>query len=146
MIGIDEIKNAARGLGACARLDGVTTVSEAVNLLQTPQGREFAMRTGYPSLDVWRENADSINLSDVFIDCGEAKIVDGNFIAVGNSRIYASFSEPKQLCHILAMHGAEVLVEAKNYAVVTVTNINAKIKISNDGTAIVNVEQSRIGG
>lgn len=144
MMGIDNIKKSALAFGACEKVNDVRTIKDGIQLLQTPQGREFAMKTGYPSLETWRENADSIDMLDVFLDCGEAEVKDCDFIAVGDCRIKASFSAPDQLYHVIAMHGAEVLIEAKNYAVLIATNIESKMDISNDGTAIVNVEQSRI--
>lgn len=148
MTEINDIKKSALTHGACDKINDVRTVADAINLLQTPQGREFALKTGFPTLEDWRSVADRINMVDVFVDCGEVEVSDCDFIAVGNSRVKASFSSPKQLYHIITMHGAEVLIEANNYAVVNVTLINstARQDMRNDGTAIVTIEQSEKGG
>ncbi|MDE5868763.1 MAG: hypothetical protein K2H18_00900, partial [Muribaculaceae bacterium] len=63
-------------------------------------------------------------------------------IVAGISKSKISVYGPKRIIHVIAMHGAEVEINASNYAVVTVTNVNAKVKIINDGTAIVTVEQT----
>ncbi len=146
MTGINDIKKSALALGACDKINGVHSIRDAMSLLMTPQGREFTLKTGYPSLETWRSVADQIWMVDVLVDCGEADASDCDFIAVGKSRVKASFSEPKQLYHIIAMHGADIEIEANNYAVVLVTSINSTVAVKNDSTAIVTVEQFEKGG
>lgn len=142
---INEIKKSALALGACGRISRVSSISEASSLLMTPQGREFALKTGYPDIDTWRSVSGSAEMSGALIDCGKTKVRDCDFIAAGESIVEASFRSRRQLYHILAMHGAEVRIVAGNYAVVNVTAINARVIVTDDGTAIVNVEQ-RGGG
>ncbi len=114
MTGINDIKKSALALGACDKINDVRTIADAINLLQTPQGREFALKTGFPTLKEWRSVADRIDMVDVFVDCREAEVADCDFIAVGNSQVKASFSDPNQLYHIIAMHGADIEIEANN--------------------------------
>ncbi len=140
MTGINEIKRAALLLGACGMIKGAASIKEAVGLLQTPQGREFALKTGFPSLELWREHG--VEVKDmVFLDRGRVSVSGRDAIAIGRTRMEASFSSPDKLYHIIAMHGATVEITASNYAVVSVTSINSTVRVKNDGTAIINIEQ-----
>ncbi len=141
MTDINDIKKSALALGACDKINDVRSITDAINLLQTAQGREFAVKTGFPSLEAWRSVADKIDMLDVFVDCGEAEVSDCDFIAVGNSQVKASFSSPDQLFHVIAMHGAKVEIEAKRYSVIIITNVDGDVVCNNDGTAIISFEQ-----
>lgn len=147
MTGIENIKEAALALGACGKVESINSISDAIALLMTPQGREFSLRTGFPSLDVWRHNADGANaIPSVYLDTKNVFVSNHDLIAVGDSEVCATLKGADRLYHVVAMHGAKVGINASNYSVVTVTNINAEVKISNDGTAHVEVEQSEEGG
>lgn len=143
MIGINDIKTDARRLGACGMINGLASIREAVNLLMTPQGREFALKTGFPSLEIWRNNMEEISsFADVLLDKGNCSVSNCDFVAVGDSDVNASFSGVGQLYHVVAMHGAKVRVKASNYAVITVTSVSSSVEISNeDNTAFINIEQ-----
>lgn len=147
MIAIDYIKEMALNLGACDKVESINSISDAIDLLLTPQGREFALKTGFPSLELWRTIANHILLPDcVFLDDDKVRVCDSNLVVVGESLVSIIADKPVYLYHVIAMHGAKVEVYASNYAVVTVTNINAETIIHNDGTAHVMVEQSEKGG
>ncbi len=138
---LEDIRRSALESGACALIRNAASVRQAVSMLLTPQGREFALKTGFPSLALWRRHKENLGMEDVLIDCGQAIAEDCDFIAVGDSRIMASFSGPARLHHVVAMHGAEVEIHASNYAVVTVTAVNASVIVHDDPTAIVTVEE-----
>lgn len=147
MTGIEEIKKSALALGACGKLESINSIEDAIALLMTPQGREFALNTGYPTLEVWRSNAEKVNATPkVFLDTLNVNIGNHDCVAIGNTKLHANLNGVDQLYHVIAMHGAEVEINASNYAVVTVTSINATVKITNDCTANVTVEQSEKGG
>ena len=153
MTGIEEIKKSALALGACGKVESINSIEEAVKLLMTPQGREFAVKTGFPTLDTWQEVWDKMpedeepRISGVYIlvDSVKAILHNEDCIVVGKSKLSVDFNKPDKLHYIIAMHGATVEINASNYAVVTVSSINATVKINNDGTAIVTVEQSEKG-
>ena len=152
MTEINDIKRSALALGACEKVKSIKSIEDAIALLKTPQGREFALKSGFPTLEIWRE-VDDMNhielslLNDVLIDrTFPVRSTNMDIIAVGNTILNAFFDKPDQLYSIIAMHGAEVEINASNYAVVTVTSINATVRITNDGTAKVIVEQSEKGG
>ncbi len=148
MIGINDIKKSALALGACKKINDVRTVGDAINLLQTPQGLEFALKTGFPSLEMWRETACCVYLPEiVLLDMEEDNSCENDdCIIVGDTTLIASYNKPDKLHHIIAMHGSTVEINASNYAVVSVTSINSTVTVKNDGTAIVTVEQSEKGG
>lgn len=143
---IDYIKKSALELGACNKVESINSISDFVALLMTPQGREFALKTGFPSIELWRTTANHILLPDcVFLDEDKQGVDEPKVVIVGESQVSIIANKPINLYHIIAMHGAEVEIKASNYAVVTVTNINSTVKIHNDGTASVIVEQSENG-
>lgn len=160
MTGINEIKAMALAYGACDKVSGISSINDAISLLMTPQGREFALKTGFPTLQIWRSNKDALkdwknHISNqlyefqsklVIIDESPCRGNNLDMIVVGDTKYTAIFDNPNRLYHLIAMHGAKVEINASNYAVVTVTNINSEVKISNDGTAKVTVEQSEKGG
>lgn len=154
MTGINDIKKSAITLGACDKVEAINSIKEAVALLMTPQGREFALKTGYPTYDVCRkvwdelpEDEDTrINGIHFLVDSVKTILHNEDCIAVGISNLIVDFNRPDRLYHVIAMHGAKVEIYASNYAVVTVTSINAETIIHNDGTAKVSVEKSEKGG
>ena len=154
MTEIDYIKKDALKLGACEKVESINSVSDAVALLMTPQGREFALNTGFPTLDTWQKVWDNISedeeprINGIYILLDSVRVILHNVdcIVVGNSKLAVDFNKPDKLHHIIAMHGAEVEIKASDYAVVTVTSINATVKINNDGTAKVTMEKSEKGG
>ena len=144
MTGINDIKKSALSLGACDKINDIRDIKDAIGLLLTPQGREFALHTGFPNLEVWRMHPYEVDRSEmVLLDMGVDNFSENeDYIVVGNTSLEAKFDSPDKLHHIIAMHGAEVEIKVSNYAVVTVTSINATVRITNDGTAKVTVEQS----
>ena len=147
MTGIDNIKKTALELCACKKVESINSISDAIDLLMTPQGREFAIKTGFPSLEVWRENERRVkDIQEIYLDLKNVLVINHDCICIGDSVISVELDNPDKLYHVIAMHGAEVEINASNYAVVTVTSINATVKITNDGTAKVTVDQSEKGG
>ena len=147
MIGINDIKKSALALGACNKVESIKSVSDAVDLLMTPQGREFAIKSGYPTLPVWEANEmEAVATGKVLINAGLVVSSDPDIVVVGSSTVKYLADSPDYLHHVIAMHGAKVIVDARNYAVVSVTAIDATVEVSNDSTAKVTVEQSEKGG
>ena len=144
---INDIKKSALALGACGKVESINSIEEAVKLLMTPQGREFALKTGFPTPETWREHAHRAKeIHEVYLDLKNVLVINQDCVCVGDSAISVELDNPDKLYHVIAMHGAEVEINASNYAVVTVTSINATVRITNDGTAKVTVEQSEKGG
>ena len=147
MTGIEEIKKSAHALGACGKVESINSIEEAVKLLMTPQGREFAVKTGFPPLETWRKESGEIDkIPEVLLDTPKCTVNGRDLIAVGNTELTATYTEPDRLHHITVMHGARVTVVAKNYAVVTVSSYDAEVKVKDDGKALVYVEEAKKKG
>ena len=146
---IDDIKELARTYGACNKVESINSIADAVGLLLTPQGREFALKTGFPTYEVWREVWDllpadeepRINGIHILVDSVRMIMHNEDAIVVGLSKLLVDFNRPDKLHHVIAMHGAEVEIQASNHSVITVTNVGAKVSVINDGSAIVNIEK-----
>lgn len=142
MTGIRAIIGKARRYGACRAADGIYTASDAISILLTAQGREFAMNTSFPGAMEFRGmKAELQDDGRVFIDSGETTCNRQDAVAVGDSVLDYIADRPDELYHIVVMHGAKVRIRASRYAVVTATNIGGEIIIENDGTALINIEQ-----
>lgn len=145
MMGIDNIKKSARSLGACEKIESITSISQAIELMFSPQGREFALKTDYPYLDVWRENKDAFrDIHGIYIDTTNIVVNNHNVIAVGDAEVSVTLNGTDRLYHIIAMHGAKIKLYVKNYAVATVTSVKATIEIFNDNTAAIDIENTGI--
>lgn len=140
--GVNKIVKVAQRYKACAKALEIDSIESAISVLLSPQGREFAINTKYPLIEVFRDNKSAAEgLSNVIID-SSAVITDiHDMVVAGNSEITFIASGTKALYHIIAMHGAKVTIKASNYAVVTATKINAEIECINDGTALIKIEE-----
>lgn len=139
---IEKIVNTATRLNACRRVLGITDMESAISTLLTPQGREFAMRTGYPSLATFRDNlAEVSQVYGVYVDAGKCICAAHDIVAAGDTDLTAIVSGTERLYHVMAMHGARVRIDARDHAVVTATSIGGDIEITNDGTAAINIEE-----
>lgn len=138
---VEKIIETARRLNACELLSQITDIKSAIGVLLTPQGREFAQLTKYPTLEVFRENSRNLAvLEHVYLDCGSTLTHNHNVVAVGNSDVTVAAFGTEALYHVIAMHGAKVKIDARNYAVVTATSVGGNIEYTNDGTAVINLE------
>lgn len=139
---LQQIINSARGRGACEAVEGMITFRDAIGLLLSPQGREFALLTGFPWISTWRENASEIDrFGEIYLDCGRCRAVNADCVAVGETSMEITLHGTARLYHIMAMHGAHVALHAGNHAVVTVTEAGGTIEIHNDGTAAITIEK-----
>lgn len=103
------------------------------------------MKTCFPDLATWRENPYEVdNTEMVLLDMGSDNYAENeDCIAVGNTTLEILFDNPDRLYHVMAMHGAKIIIKARNYAVVTVTNVRGKIRVINeDGTAVITEEKA----
>lgn len=144
MIAINEIKAIALAYGACSKVSGITSIKDAIELLMTPQGREFAVKSGFPTLEMCRECATEMNsIQKVYVDTVNVYVNGHDILAIGNTEVIAKYSEPDKLYKVVAMHGAKVNILATNYAVVTVSSYDSEVVVEDDGTALVFVEESK---
>lgn len=141
---IQDIIKGAKRFHACEIADSIFSVDDAINMFLSPQGREFAMNTGYPriedlrvSSELWKDN------HRVFLDTGDSISNSTDALAIGNTNLTINADNPNKLYHIMAMHGAKVTIKASGYAVVTATNIGGRIEVINDGSASIDIEEKK---
>lgn len=143
---LQRILDGARRRNGCAMIDDVESLEDAFHLLMSPQGREFALLTGFPTLADLRSVRERLEkIGGVYIDSGKAEIADTDCIlAAGNTELGVELSGTQRLWHIVALHGAKVRLRAGKDAVVSVAvAADAEVAVINDGTAVVNIERSR---
>ncbi len=133
---MEELKRYLNGLGACDLKDNVDSLESAIRMMFTPQGREFCVKTGFPTLEFLRKHKEELNaIPGVFIDDGRITpsfIPDNvtNILISGDTKAYLCVSKPK-LC-----------LSAEVFAVATITEIGeVHTEIANDGTAKVIIER-----
>lgn len=145
MTGIENIIKHGQEMHACPMLRDGMTVTEAINALFTPQGREFCSKRAFPSMEDLRalkeENSRLLKRKRIHIDevanelllHGEGTLIAGE----GHSRVHC---EGQGCFDIIIAHGARVSISASEYAVVRVTHIGeyCKPKFFNiDNTAVL---------
>lgn len=139
---IEKILETAQRYKACEKTDNITDMPSAIATLLSPQGREFALNTGYPDITTFRENATELSkVRGVFIDLKRRLASNMDCIAVGDTNLTVSLSGTDKLYHVMAMHGAHVTVDARRYATVTITKAGGTVTITGDGTAAINIEK-----
>lgn len=145
---MEELRRYLNGLGACSLKGEVDSLESAVRMMFSPQGREFCIKTGFPTLDFLRKHKEELNaIPGVFIDCGNITLhsLDSqypNLLISGLTRVLIHISKPIHLHKIIVAHSAKLTLNATDHAVVTITKIGeAEIEIINDGTAKIIIEK-----
>lgn len=144
---MQELNRYLTRLGACDLKFNVNSFESAISIMFTPQGREFCIKTRFPTLEFLREHKEELNtIPGVFIDCGNITIqsLDSKcpymFIS-GLTKASIHISKPTNLYKIIVAHNAYLELFAEEFAVATITKIgNVHTVISNDGTAKVTIE------
>lgn len=119
---LQYIKDKAKVLGACeeARLDSITNEAKLIQLLFTPQGREFCKRHRFPSVRAIRALAPSKYI--IQEDMPKPIRIYGNKVFVG-CRNSLRISARNRLHRVILMHGAELDIEVGAYCAVTICQI-----------------------
>ena len=139
---MDELMKYLNGLGACSLKGEVDSLESAIRMMFSPQGREFCIKTGFPTLDFLRKHREELNaIPGVCIDKGYVLTHNHDVIAAGNTALTVIADKPDAIYKPIAMHGASITVKTSCYAVVTATEICGNIVTLNDGTAKVTIEK-----
>lgn len=139
---MEELKKYLNGLGACSLKGDVDSLESAVRMMFTPQGREFCIKTGFPTLDFLRKHKDKlVSNRTMLIDMMSKAIDEHEICAAGDSVVTLYADKPDAIYKAIALHGATIIVRASRYAVVTATEIGGEIYVVNDGTAKVTIER-----
>lgn len=145
---MEELKRYLNGLGACNLKEEVDSLESALRMMFTPQGREFCIKTGFPTLEFLRKHKEELNaIPGIFIDEGRigpssipANVT--NILISGDTKAYLYVSKPIHLHKIIVAHNAKLDLLAEDFAVATITEIGeVQTEISNDGTAKIMIER-----
>lgn len=138
---IEELLAGAKAHGACRLGNGVTNPEDAARLLFTPQGREFCLAKGYPTLEMWREikqNVPGLREMGIYVDEGTIHIGNESRMAIiGETIAHASLSGTEKAFTVICQHGASAYIGASDYAVVrTEKDQTSQIEVFTDNTAV----------
>lgn len=137
-----ELNRYLVSLKACERYSNISTHKEAKEALLSPQGREFLLKSGFPTLSYLRDNKDEFNqFEGVFIDAGVVATDSHEVIVAGETNLTIHAKKPEKLYKIVNLYGGVVNLYASEYAVVTLLEKEATTLIENDGTAIIRIEK-----
>lgn len=111
----------AERLDRCTMFTGTETLPELINLMFSPQGREFILANQFPNLETLRQykalNPESLG---VYIDCGKIALTDpGKVFLIGDTTAEIFCSQTANNTVIL-MHGATASIYASGYSVTRV--------------------------
>ena len=127
-------------IGACGGFTEATSIREIVEKLFTPQGVEFCIKRGFPSLELFRrlgaiEDGEPLG---VYIDCGDITLEDPQrAFLVGNTRARITYTET-QRNGLYMMHGAKATVIAGGYSVTCIEcDKRSQVHVEKSGNAVM---------
>lgn len=133
---MEEFFGEARRLGACDLLMGARSEEELLRLLLTPQGVEFCLGKGFPSMRLLRpfrgELAESLG---VYIEA-DVELRNPRRVYLAGCRAVLRFGGARGYNVVIA-HGSEVEIHASDYAVVFVHGDRSNLRIVTEGEAVV---------
>lgn len=139
---IEELFAGAKHRGACRLGSDITDPEDAARLLFTPQGREFCLANGYPTLEMWREikhRLPGLREMGIFVDEGIIHIGNEPRTAIiGDTIAHLSLSGAEQAFIVICQHGSSAFIGASDYAVVrTEQDRTSNIRVFTDKSAIL---------
>ena len=140
MEAIDEILQKALSMGACEKSGGVTDWKTLVWLFFTPQGVEFCEKNNFPTLEMFKQIKEGVEPYNVFINAGVQKRTNDTCVAfVGpKSKGELIYDDNSKVHKVIVMHGAQVDIVTRNYAVVRLINIgNNEVRKHRDKTSLI---------
>lgn len=126
---VKDIKEMALGFGACDLIEGADSLKSLVDVMLTPQGREFCKKHCFPTLDVLRQYKDELAEMNVFVDAGVIDATDvDNIVVAGKTNAVIRFKSTDKPFHAIVMHGAHAKVIAYGYSLCQIVNIGGDIE------------------
>lgn len=113
----------AKALGACDKYTGVENIAELARLFKSREGMEFCLRNKFPSTATMRElKGLGLQQYGIYVDAGEV-VIDEPECVVLIGKTQATINVSTHGRHrIYAMRGANVSINAREWAVVIVRN------------------------
>lgn len=127
---IKELLEQAVRLGACDKSGEATDWKTAAWLFFSPQGREFCEKNKFPTLEQWQAIKDDARPYNIFVDAGilEKQNVP-NLAIIGDTQATVIVDDNTKIHRVIVMHGADVKLIVRGYAVVEVVCVEAKFNV-----------------
>lgn len=118
---IQQIHAQAQHLGQCGKFTGTEDLNSLIDLFTSPQGVEFCLAHHFPSLNTLAMfKPFDVHEKGVFINFGSLTISDRRrVVLIGRTSATINCNENVRY-EILLMHGAKAVINANNWAVVSV--------------------------
>lgn len=112
---------------ACGTYEGEDNITELVELWKKPWGIELCKKLNFPTLDFFTQYEKEMQPYGVFLNQKGLRLYNRDVVLI-NSTANIEFSLPERAYSVLLYRGADVVISAKNCAVVKVTKINEDCK------------------
>lgn len=135
---VDMLVKRAKALGACDLLEDNATIWKLDELMWHPQGMEFCVKRRFPSLNSLRRlSAEGYN--GIIVDGGDVQSYAYRNAIAGETNMTLVADNVREKYDVILFHGAGLVIEASNYAVVHVTRVGrCNVEFRNiDGTAVL---------
>lgn len=118
---ISQIHEQAGRLGQCGKFSGNEDLNQIIDLFTSPQGVEFCLAHHFPALNTLAMfKPFDVHEKGVFINFGGLTISDRHrVVLIGRTSATINCNENVRY-EILLMHGAKAVINANNWAVVSV--------------------------
>lgn len=128
---VEKIKQEARMLGACPKVQEAQTQYDLIDLLFTPQGTEFCKEQEFPSRELIEQLSEDPRVlhrqeEAFFINTLCCAIVDTE------REFVLRYDNPAHKYKLLLYHGAKVRIEVADYVVVEVVEIGEDNRLAID--------------
>lgn len=134
----EEIIKNAKELGACDLIDKAKSWKKLATLFFDMRCLEFCEKKDFPKRDFWTQNKEPFRKYGFHIDEGVVSMENpGNVAVIGNTNAKITVTDNSKVTKIILMHGGVAEIEAGNYSVLRVVNINGRYTVNNDGTSAI---------
>ena len=131
---LHEVYRQGVALGACGSFTEAMSIRQIVDMLFTPQGVEFCIKRGFPTLEMFRRlgAVEDTKPLGVYIDCEDPQ----RAFLVGNTRARITYTET-QRNGLYMMHGAKATVIAGGYSVTCIEcDKRSRVHVEKSGNAV----------
>lgn len=134
---IEHIKEMARALGACDLVEKIQGWRTLVGTMMSPQGIEFLAAHQEAALEELVRHQEILAHYGVYVNAGDVRLNRRqNVIIIGQTKAKVNVRGCEKVRTFAALAGAELHVEASDYAVVRIHMHSDKVTTRNlDGTA-----------
>lgn len=118
-----DIYELAKQAGACKEkglsiIKQTTTVHGLIDLLKSPQGREFCMKHGFPSVEILSAFREELQDNGVYID-GIRELINPRLVIAFGGQIHIR-SSGFNVCEVYATNNTVIKIDATEYSFTSV--------------------------